>query len=377
MEAAPDYGGPPPERIAVLRALQLGDMLCAVPALRALRRAFPNAHVTLVGLPWARDFVQRFGHLVDELLEFPGYPGLPERTVDLAGLPGFFAEAQAARFDVALQLHGNGVITNPVLIGMGARLNGGFYAAGQYCPDPHRFVQWPEQGHEIERCLALIEYLGVPTDGTGLEFPLLKEDLVGAAALLAEHGLRPGEYAVVHPGARMPSRRWPAESFGAVAARLAQLDLRVVLTGTAEERDLTRAVARAAGCGVVDLAGATSLGTAAALIGGARLLVCNDTGVSHVAAALGAPSVVVCSGADPYRWAPLDAARHRLVFHPTDCRPCGHHECPLPDHPCATGVSVTAVVDAMLAMLDTRSFAAPQPRMRARTYGTAPRRVWH
>lgn len=376
MEAAPDYGGPAPERIAVLRALQLGDMLCAVPALRALRRAFPEACITLVGLPWARDFVARFGHLVDELLEFPGYPGLPERAVDLAGLPRFFATAQAARFDVALQMHGSGLITNPVLVGMGARLNCGFYAPGQYCPDPHRFVQWPEQGHEIERCLALIEYLAVPTDGMGLEFPLLSDDLVGAAALLAQHGLRPGEYAVVHPGARMPSRRWPAASFGAVAARLAALDLRIVLTGTAEERDLARAVARGAGRDVVDLAGMTTLGTAAALIGGARLLVCNDTGVSHVAAALGVPSVVVCCGADPYRWAPLDAGRHRLLFHPTDCRPCAHQECPI-GHPCATGVSVAAVVEAAIAMLDTRLADASPARMRVRARADAPRRVWH
>lgn len=374
MEAAPDYGGPTPERIAVFRALQLGDMLCAVPALRALRRAFPQARITLVGLPWAREFVARFSHLVDDLLEFPGYPGLPERAVDLAGLPRFFEQAHAARFDVALQMHGSGVITNPLLVGMGARLNGGFHSPGQYCPDPHRFVAWPEHGNEIERCLALIEYLGLPLDGTGLEFPLMSADLVGAAALLARHKLRPGGYAVVHPGARLPSRRWSAQSFGEVAARLAERDLRVVVTGTAEERDLAATVARRVGGSVVDLSGATTLGIAAALIGGARLLVCNDTGVSHVAAALRVHSVVVCCGADPHRWAPLDAIRHRVVHHPIECRPCAYRDCPI-GHPCATGVSVAAVLDAVHAMLDTR--AAPVEPARPRARAAAPRRVWH
>jgi ADP-heptose:LPS heptosyltransferase len=114
----------------------------------------------------------------------------------------------------------------------------------------------------------------------------------------------------------------------------------------------------------------------AALIAGARLLVCNDTGVSHIAAALGVPSVVVCCGADPHRWAPLDASRHRVVFHPVSCRPCAHRDCPI-GHPCASGVSAAAVVAAAVEMLDGRRAAAgaPQPAPRARTAGV--RRVVH
>ncbi len=375
--AVPDYGGPTPERIAVLRALQLGDMLCAVPALRALRRAFPRTQITLVGLPWAREFAARFAHLVDAFIEFPGYPGLPERAVDLAGLPRFFAAAQAARFDVALQMHGSGVITNPVLVGMGARINAGFHAEGQWCPDPHRFFPWPDTGHEIERCLALIAYLGVPLAGKGLEFPLDDRDVDAASALMAAHGLRPGEYVCLHPGSQLASRRWPPQSFGAVAAQLAALDLRVVLTGSASERAITRAVAAAAGCEVADLAGATSLGAVAAVIAGARLLVCNDTGVSHIAAALGVPSVVVCCGADPERWAPLDARRHRVVFHPVPCRPCAHRECPI-GHPCANGVSPAAVFRAAVEMLDVRRVcAAVAPRGPGQMPPASARRVLH
>jgi ADP-heptose:LPS heptosyltransferase len=371
----PDYGGPTPERIAVLRALQLGDMLCAVPALRALRRAFPCTEITLVGLPWAREFAARYAHLVDAFLEFPGYPGLPERAVDVAGVPRFFAAAQAARFDVALQMHGSGVITNPVLVGMGARINAGFHADRQWCPDPHRFLRWPETGHEIERCLSLIAYLGIPLAGKALEFPLSDRDLAAGATLMAAHGLRPGEYVCVHPGSQLASRRWSPDSFGKVAARLAALDLRIVLTGTTSERGLTRAVAAAAQCEVVDLAGETTLGAVAALIGGARLLVCNDTGVSHIAAALAVPSVVVCCGADPHRWAPLDAARHRVVFHPLACRPCAHSECPI-GHPCASGVAPAAVIAAAVEMLDTRSTGATVKRG-ARVRPVAMRRVVH
>jgi ADP-heptose:LPS heptosyltransferase len=299
--------------VAVLRALQLGDLLCAVPAFRALRAALPDAEITLVGLPWAAELVGRFACYLDRFIKLPGYPGLPERPPQPERIPAFLADAQGRRFDLAIQMHGDGAVTNPLLVLLGARLNAGYYRPGGYCPDPDRFLAYPDRGPEVRRHLRLMEFLGAPARGEHLEFPLRAEDWRALRAVEGAQGLRPGEYACVHPGGRAPSHRWPPEEFAAVAERLAGHGLGVVLTGTAPEAPLARAVAGAMRAPAVDLCGRTGLGALGALLAGARLLVCNDTGVSHLAAALGVPSVVACIESDPERWSPLDRQRHRVV----------------------------------------------------------------
>ncbi|MDB5760610.1 MAG: hypothetical protein JWM30_3899, partial [Burkholderia sp.] len=206
-------------RIVVFRALQLGDLLCAVPALRALRRAAPQAHITLVGLPWASSFVTRYSMLVDDLMVFPGYPGMPEVEPEPEALPRFLESARARAFDLAIQLHGSGVLTNPLTLALGARRNAGLYAAGQPCPDADTFIQWIPEEHEVLRYLRLMSHLGVASDGEHLAFPLLPDDHAECARIAP--GLEPGTYVCVHPGARMPSRRWPPQRFAEVADGLA------------------------------------------------------------------------------------------------------------------------------------------------------------
>jgi ADP-heptose:LPS heptosyltransferase len=299
----------PPRHVAILRALKLGDLLCALPALRALRTAWPAASITLVGLPWASNFAARFPHLLDGFREFPGYPGLPERVPRIDRIPAFLAEMQAASFDLAIQLHGSGSIVNPLVELFGARRCAGFFRPDDYRPEDGLFLPWPERGTEVRRLLALTEFLGVPTKGEHLEFPVHEVDRRRLATLGPLPP--PGTYACIHPGASVPERRWPTERFAEVARWLTVQGLAIVLTGTAEEAALTRSVA--AEVPAIDYTGRTDLGTVAAVIEGARILVCNDTGVSHLAAALRIPSVVLSTGDNPARWAPADAERHRVL----------------------------------------------------------------
>ncbi|MBD2101974.1 glycosyltransferase family 9 protein [Leptolyngbya sp. FACHB-261] len=309
-----------PRRIAIFRALQLGDLLCTVPALRALRAAFPEAEIALIGLPWARAFVQRFNCYLDSFLEFPGYPGLPERAVQVQQVPAFLSTVQQLQFDLALQLHGSGGITNPLTLLFAAKQTAGFFSSGQYCPAPERFLPHPEREPEWRRPLKLLEFLGVPLQGEALEFPLFETDWRELRSLDAAQPLfaLPTEpYVCIHAGARDPNRRWSPQQFAAVADVLAAQGLKIVLTGSAAEAELTQAVATAMSSPCLNLTGQTSLGALAALLKGAQLLVCNDTGVSHLAAALQVNSVVIFTGSDPKRWAPLDQQRHRILCHPT------------------------------------------------------------
>jgi ADP-heptose:LPS heptosyltransferase len=271
----------------------------------------PEAQITLIGLPWARTFVERYAAYLDNFLEFPGYPGIPEVPPPLTKLPAFFASVQQQRFDLALQMHGSGIVSNRFTVMLGARVNAGFYLPGEYCPDADRFLPYPAHEPEVWRHLRLMEFLGIPLKGASLEFPLRQEDFSFLHTIEEVRDLR--EYVCVHPGASVRGRCWSPEKFAVVADALAARGFQVVLTGTAVEAELTQAVRKVMRTSAIDLAGRTSLGALAALLSNASLLVCNDTGVSHLAAALRVKSVVIFSASSPQRWAPLDRDRHRIL----------------------------------------------------------------
>lgn len=338
--------------ILVFRALVLGDLLCATPALRALRRAAPAARITLCGLPWARDLATRLDS-VDDFLEFPGHPELPERRVEQAELDRFVEGARERRYDLALQMHGSGGIVNPLVTSLAAKECAGFALPGTE-GNLDVVVPWPESGSEIDRCLALPKALGAATDGRALDFPLTAADRNGVDELCEMHGV-PARFVIVHPGSQLPSRRWPASRFAAVADSLTTRGLQVVITGSAAEGPLAQEVC--AGMTErhrkpIDLTGETrSLWLLGELVRRARLVVANDTGISHIAAALGTPSLIVASGSDVSRWSPFDTNLHRVHWHDVPCRPCAHSVCPT-EHECAAGVSAREVTDAAHHLLE-------------------------
>jgi len=309
-------------RVVVLRALPgLGDVLCGVPALRALKRRRPDVQLTVIAHPSAEPHWRRFGLYVDEIVTFPGWPGMPDRRPHIARIPGFLAEMQAHAFDLAIQLHGDGSTANQVLAILAAKSSAGYYRPGQTCPDARTWLPWRDGTSEVRRGLRLMAALGYPDDDERLEFPFPALD-VEHAPIVREAFPTSGRardrapLAIIHPGASTPAHRWPPDRFAKVADGLAELGFRIAITGNQHERHLAAAVQAAMHAPATDLTGRTSLDELAAILERSSLLVCNDTGVSHLAAALRVPSVVVFTDSEMARWAPLDRELHRAVFGP-------------------------------------------------------------
>lgn len=330
-------------RIAIFRALQLGDLIQAVPALRALRAGFPRAEITLIGLPWARSFVERFSRYIDRFVEFPGFPGIAEREVVAERTARFIEEQRSYGYDLAIQMHGSGRTSNHVVRALGASMTAGYFEGQDECALTFA-ASYPDDQPEVYRNLGLAKLLGCPADDPTLEFPLDASDCAEAAALLPRVPGATRPRIGIHAGARPPARRWPASYFAALADELVHLwNMQIILTGSTDELSIVRAVEEQMTTRPVNLAGKTSLGGLAAIIDSLDLFISNDTGPAHIANALGTPSITIFGPADYRRWVPLNQSLHRVARHPVACSPCGYWDCPI-DHRCLRKVSPESVV---------------------------------
>lgn len=302
--------------IAIFRALQLGDMICAIPTMRAIRQRYPHAHVSLIGLPWQQALLPRFSAYINEVIPFPGWPGLPEQPVQPAKAVEFLYAMQQRAFDVVVQMQGCGLVTNTLCMLFGAR-----HVVGLSRRDDDLDSQWfpviQDDAHEITRFFPLCHVLQAQDVNPLLEFPLLPDEEAAAKYILQQAGLQEHHYVVMHPGARDVRRRWAPEYFAVVGDALMDAGYTVLLTGGQEERDVLEQVAcqmKHRPDDLVRLAGHTAVGVLAAIIAQARGIICNDTGAAHLAAAHDVPAIVVFSQfSDPARWAPLDRQRHQVV----------------------------------------------------------------
>ena len=295
------------KKIGIFRALQLGDMMNIVPALRALRKAFPSAEITLIGLPWANTFVKRYNNYLDGFIHFPGYPGLPEQPFDAELYEPFLQNIRQQNFDLLLQMQGNGTIVNEMMFNWNAKLTAGFHNEKSWVDSPF-FMEYPNYGSEINRHLLLLEHLNIPLAGDELEFPITQED--EGEFMQLQLPVVPQKYVCVHPGSRGAWRQWPPENFALLADACAGKGYTVIVTGTKAEEHITKRVIECMRCNAIDATGQTTLGSLAILIKNAFALIANCTGVSHIASATQTPSVIISMDGEPERWAPLNKNIH-------------------------------------------------------------------
>lgn len=327
-------------RVLALRALGLGDMCTAVPALRALRRAFADDVLLLAGPAWSAPIVLQTG--IDRIIDMRDLDHPP--TV--------------SDIDVAVNLHGRGPESTRLLGRLHPdRLIAFRPPSGARSPGPHHTVvegpAWCDDEPEVERWCRLLSSTGIPAHPTDLFLhpPTVPSCLRGAV--------------VVHVGAAAPCRRWPPERFAAVVRHIVGRNRCVALTGSPPERELTGLVATMVDAprGLVhDLAGATDLTTLSALVAGARAVLANDTGIAHLATAFGVPSVVLFGPTSPQRWgAHHDGGRQRAIWHGSTGDP---HAVALDAGLAA--ITVDEVVGALDPLLDCDAMTAP-----AQTVGSA------
>ncbi|MBA2947369.1 glycosyltransferase family 9 protein [Streptomyces himalayensis] len=287
-----------PPRLLVLRALGLGDLLTAVPALRALRRAHPGHELVLAAPARTAEAAAATG-VVDRLVATTA-PGraVPAR-IEWAGAPP----------DVAVDLHGNGPPSHLLLDALRpARLLAYAHPHTPWIPGP----SWREDEHERSRWCRLLAWYGIPADADDLRIPAPEVPSPAPGCV------------VVHPGADSAARRWPAERFAAVARWLHAAGHRVVVTAGAGEGRLGHAVARQAGLPPDAVLGGDDdvpFSRLAALVAHARAIVVGDTGLAHLATALGTPSVVLFGPVSPRLWGPPPSPRHRVLWYPDDTTP--------------------------------------------------------
>lgn len=297
-------------KIAIFRALKLGDMLCAIPAIKVLRAAYPKAEITLLGLPWAKEFVERFNNYIDRFIHFPGCEGLPEQSFNKSQLENFIRQMRLEKFDLVLQMQGNGTVVNALMFLFNAKHVAGFYNDESYI-ESDLFMRYPEGIYEAQRHVLLMQHLGIETQQPQLEFPITEKDEQEFDALFLP--LINKKYICIHPGSADMSRQWNPQYFAALADYCIENKLSVVITGTEAEREITKELIKCIRYPVIDVTGKTNLGTMAVLIRNAFMLISNCTGVAHIAAAVKTLSVIISMDGEPERWAPLNKNLHHVI----------------------------------------------------------------
>lgn len=340
--------GGDPSRIVVRGPNWAGDVVMATPGFRALRAGFPSAEITLLlrpgllplvaGAPWFDDVVAvtARGSAPATLLREAW--SLRERRFDLGlSLPDSFSSALLLRVAGVRRVVG--------------------YRRGGRAALLHEAVSLPAGvGRRVLlarelHVLGLVEAVGAPSLGTGLELHVTPEEDAEARAALAVRGIGEGEaIAALAPGASFgPSKLWPAESFARVGDALAEAGARVVVVGSPAEGALAARVVGAMRAPAADLTAGATLGSLKALLRRARLLVCNDAGARHVAVAFGVPCVVIF-GPTALEKTNLNLERVTALWEDVECRPCYRRTCPI-DHRCMTRLAPERVAAAALPAL--------------------------
>ena len=345
------------KRVVVRGTNWVGDSVMTVPALRALRRVLPDAHITLAIRPGARGIFSE-ADFIDDVLVY-------DRKGPLSVIRQI-REWKRRKFDLAV-LFQNAfeAALIPFLAGVPLRLGYATESRQALLTHPLALPDWRSSRHEVFYYLYVIAALEQMLFGTSsiceadpdASIQISENRKVEATDLLHAHGVREDAPVVaICPGSiNSRAKRWPAEAYASLADRLIDSNRQVLLIGSKDEADVSQDVTSRMRNRPVVLTGKTSLDQITAVLSAVDLIVTNDTGPAHIGAALGRPTIVIFGPTNPLTTRPFSPVAE-ILMHPPDCAPCMLRDCPI-DHRCMTAITVDEVFERSHALLKRSSFA--------------------
>lgn len=344
------------ERILCVRLDTIGDVLMTTPSIRALKESRPGRHITLLTSPPGAAIAPLVPE-IDDLIVYDA-PWLKATAPRPNSQPEFemVERLRQGHFDAAV------IFTvfsqNPLPSAFLCYLAGIPLRVAHCHENPYQLLtHWvadpePAQGirHEVRRQLDLVASVGCQTQDERMSLPVPEEACAKVQAILAELGIeRGGRWLVIHPGATAASRRYPPESFAEVARELVtEHGFQVIFTGSGGENELVEGIRQAMGAASYSLVDKLNLGEMAALLSLAPLLLANNTGPVHMAAALGTAVVDLYALTNPQHtpW----AVPNRVLSHDVPCKNCFKSICPEEHNNCLRLITPKEVVQAVLEL---------------------------
>ncbi len=333
-------------KVLLIRLRSIGDAVLATPSLYALKRFLPHAEIDILLEGWVAPLLQDLDS-VNRVVSLEGGSVLARARVA--------RQIRAARYDVVYNLHG-GTTATLLTRATGAAHRVG-YATYQYSQlhnhlSPSPLLLWGQQKtHSVEQQLALLGWTGVPvSDRPPTKLAVTPQAAAEISRHLSTVGLEDRKFAVVHPVASFATKQWATEKFARVVEFLADRGLAVVSIAAAHETAVLNDLAAQASVQIhsFDL----SLPEVTALAARAHLFVGNDSGIAHIAAAVGTPSVVIFGSSNIAHWRPWTHHPAEVVYEELPCQPCHGYFCEKFEQPeCILRVPVGRVTAAIERLL--------------------------
>ncbi len=329
-------------RVLLIRLRSIGDTVLSTPSLFALRRFLPHAEIDILVEDWVAPILENHPHATNIVVLERGGMAARLRVA---------REIRSARYDVVYNLHG-GTTATFLTRATGAPHRVGYktyqYAQLHNHQSPSASLLWGQQKtHSVEQQLALLGWTGVPvTDRPRTHLGVTSEAAGSIIRRVADAGLDGQKIALIHPAAAFATKQWATDNFARVAESLAERGYASVAIGTPHERPLLEALTDESSVRIVtfDL----SLPEVAALAARSQLFVGNDSGIAHIAAAVGTPSVVIFGSSNVAHWRPWNKAPAEVVREEMPCQPCHGYFCEkFPEPECILRVPVERVVNAI------------------------------